>query len=282
MAKELGMIHTVSDQYTISAQGQRFLTDLSGELSEQLQRRIRQGQYYKTVGWDLNLRPHPTSPGLGGIVSGRIKYYLPTKGRCQAYRNAFNTMMSIFKDQGINIRQDERYDFRVPLDNTAVYQNGTQFVNVSSINGTSQLNMSDGTNQDIFTVYNQSVKPVNSAAGINNTGFGAYGSTSDYILQDGVTNFGNPDYASTEFEVLNFTVSFDGVNKIGDTLQLRADPALYIAILAGQFEIRIDDVQFEAGATLLTLDVNTHVAGWKSIIQPPRSRTKMKKTRGKN
>lgn len=282
MAKELGMIHTVSDQHTVSAQGQRFLTDLSGELSRQLQRRIRQGQYYKTVGWDLNLRPHPTTPGVGGIVSGRIKYYLPTKGRCQAYRNAFNTMMSIFKDQGINIRQDERYDFRVPLDNTAVYVNGAQFVNVSSINGTSQLNMSDGTNQDIFTVYNQSVIPNNASTGINSTGFGAYGSTSDYILNDGVTQFGNPDYASTEFEILNFTVSYDGVNKIGETLQLRADPALYIAILSGQFEIFIDDVSFEAGATSLTLDVNTHVAGWKSIIQPPRSRSKKKMTGGKN
>jgi len=271
MAKELGMIHTVSDSHTVSGQGQRFLTDLSGELSLQLQRRIRQGQYYKTVGFDLNLRPHPTTPTAGGIVSGKIKYYLPTKGRCAAYRNAFNTMMSIFKDQGINIRQDKRYDFRVAFDNTANYVNGAQFINVSSIDGTNQLDMTSQNDNDIFQVYNQSVVPINNATPVNSTGFGAYGSTSDYILNDGATQFGNPDYASQQHEVLNFTVSYDGSNKIGDTLQLRADPALYIAILAGQFEILIDAVDFETGATQLILDVNTHVAGWKSIIQPPRS-----------
>lgn len=277
MAKELGMIHTVSDSVTVSAQGQRFLVDLSTELSLQLQRRIRQGQYYKTVGFDLNLRPHPTTPTAGGIVSGRIKYYLPTKGRCNAYRNAFNTMMSIFKDQGINIRQDKRYDFRVAFDNTANYVNGTQFINVSSIDGTNQLDMTSQNDNDIFQVYNQSVVPINNATPVNSTGFGAYGSTSDYILNDGATQFGNPDYASQTPEVLNFTVSFDGTNKIGDTLQLRADPALYIAILAGQFEILIDTVDFETGATQLRLDVNTHVAGWKSIIQPPRRTKKMTK-----
>lgn len=276
MAKELGMIHTVSDSLTVSAQGQRFLTDLSGELSNQLQRRIRQGQYYKTVGWDLNLRPHPTTPTLGGIVSGRIKYYLPTKGRCAAYRNAYNTMMSIFKDQGISIRQDKRYDFRVAFDNTSQYVNGAQFINVSSIDGSNQLDMSSNNDNDIFQVYNQSVVPAVQGTPVNSTGFGAYGSTSDYILNDGATQFGNPDFANTDPEILNFTVSYDGTNKIGDTLQLRADPALYIAILAGQFEILIDTVDFEVGASSLILDVNTHVAGWKSIIQTPGKRTKRK------
>ena len=97
MAKELGLIHTVNKTYTIPGVLESttpFLlgkVDVPGELTEQLQRTIRQGCYYKTVGIDMSL-------GLDQDldqsvqVSGSIRYYSPTEGRCEAFRGAFKAM----------------------------------------------------------------------------------------------------------------------------------------------------------------------------------------------
>ena len=252
---------------------------MAGTLSEQLQRRIRQGQYFKTVGFDLNLSAHPLTPQAGGTVTGKIRYYLPTQGRCEAYRNGFKSMMNVFKTQGINIRANQKYDFRVPLANTAVYVNGAQFLNVSSIDGATQLDLSGLSQQGLFHVHNESVVPTQQG-GINPTGFGAYGSTSDYVLNDGSLFDGNPMVAERGFEEIPFTITLDVSDNSNTTFQWRPDPALYLAILTGQFEINIDELEFEAGATQLILDVNAHVSGWKSIMSTPKPR-KPRKTGGK-
>ena len=77
MAKSLGQLHTVNKLLTVTGSNQQFDIDFSGELTKQLQRMIRQGQFYKLVGIDMSM----TTVGEtgGGQVSGYIRYYAPTR-----------------------------------------------------------------------------------------------------------------------------------------------------------------------------------------------------------
>ena len=83
MAKQLGMIHTVNYQFGAGlAEGQKYLVDLPGQLTDQLQRMVRQAGYFKVVGIDMTLRNIPGSVLLEPIpIAGRIQYYAPTPGR---------------------------------------------------------------------------------------------------------------------------------------------------------------------------------------------------------
>ncbi len=86
-AKELGMIHSTNFTRRVTnstSSGSTSLLDLPGQLSEQLQRLIRQGQYFKIAGIDIGLMPVGSTTSAS--VSGILKYYAPTKGRCAAYR----------------------------------------------------------------------------------------------------------------------------------------------------------------------------------------------------
>ena len=122
-AKELGMLHTVNFKQRLSDGDSIVLNnDLCGQLTEQLQRMVRQGQYLKVTGIDIGLRPYASSP-INGVVTGVLRYFAPTKGRCEAYRGAFKAMAQIMKDQGINMRDNEFYDFRVPIRDSSIYSN---------------------------------------------------------------------------------------------------------------------------------------------------------------
>jgi hypothetical protein len=61
----------------------------------------------------------------------------------------------------------------------------------------------------------------------------------------------------------------------------RPDPALYVAILCGQLQIVIDEIDLPAGTPSVTLEVAAQVSGWKSIMGNPdkkkRSSKKMRK-----
>ncbi len=96
MAKSLGMIHTVNQLMTPDGQDQIWTLDLSTLLSRQLQQQVRQGNYFKCVGIDMSLQGLDQDGDTtgGGQVSGTIRYWAPTKGRCAAYRSAFQTVMS--------------------------------------------------------------------------------------------------------------------------------------------------------------------------------------------
>jgi hypothetical protein len=55
-AKELGMLHSVNFSQNLSdGSTDIYNHDLAGQLTEQLQRMVRQGQYFKVAGIDIGL-----------------------------------------------------------------------------------------------------------------------------------------------------------------------------------------------------------------------------------
>ena len=88
--------------------------------------------------------------------------------------------------------------------------------------------------------------------------------------------------ASLDYEEIPFQLALSTDPNVATTgtFQFRPDPALYIAVLAGQFEITIDDL--DVGSVLgledVTLDISIMVSGWKSIMGNPNK----KKTRRMN
>ena len=53
MPKSLGQIHTVNFSKTVNASGDIKNCDISGELTSQLSKMVRQGQNFKVVGIDM-------------------------------------------------------------------------------------------------------------------------------------------------------------------------------------------------------------------------------------
>jgi hypothetical protein len=62
-AKSLGQIHTVNNFYPVSASGDLMNIDLPGQLTDQLQRMVRCGNYFKIVGIDMTLDTVGTNGG---------------------------------------------------------------------------------------------------------------------------------------------------------------------------------------------------------------------------
>jgi hypothetical protein len=71
---------------------------------------------------------------------------------------------------------------------------------------------------------------------------------------------------------------------LGGTLtwQWRPDPALYLAVLAGQFEVEITETKIAgAGSDSLQFSVAYSVAGWKSIMgNPDKKRRRSRRSNG--
>ncbi len=286
-SKELGMLHTVNFSHRLSDGTSEFnIHDLCGQLTEQLQRMVRQGQYLKVTGIDIGLQPYGPTP-INGVVAGVLRYYAPTKGRCEAYRSAFKAMASVMKDQGISMRDNEFYDFRVPLRDSSVYTNS--FFNGASFDGATEIAMNGAAPNGVFQVHNESVQPKQTGATFS-SGFNVYGTTTDFVLNQNQQGFqGNPDVANLEFEEIPFQISLamesvaPGVDpqiNTSSTFQWRPDPALYLAILAGQFEIDIQETQSSGGANDLELKVSYTVSGWKSIMGNPDKKRRSRRSNG--
>lgn len=276
MAKELGQIHTVNYNETVSAVGNKLLVDLPGQLTNQLQRMVRQGQYFKVVGIDMTCRDLVGTQGEVA-VSGVLNYYAPTEGRCNAYKNAYRAVRKGMQLQGINIRGNQHYDFRVPLGVTTGYLNGADFLNQATIDGTNQLTLDDSaasTSDEVFTVYNANIQPAQTAVVNFNEGFGlpgAAGTTTDFVLNEGEYHEGSRvAFAEINKEQIPFSISFGTDSAAGTSstmmFQWRPDPALYLAVLTGQFEIEIDDINDSVPGTSVNLEITVHVSGWKSIM----------------
>ncbi len=160
-AKELGMLHTVNFKQTYaSGDANTFNNDLAGQLTEQLQRMVRQGQYFKVTGIDMGLFPTSSTVAASGSITGKLRYYAPTRGRCEAYRDAFKTMAEAMKGQGISMRDNAFYDFRVPLRDSSLYANAIPFANGATFNGADELAMNKAAPNGVFQVHNESVQPV--------------------------------------------------------------------------------------------------------------------------
>ncbi len=274
MPKSLGMIHSVNVTETVSNVGDKILIDLPGQLTNQLQRMVRAGQYFKVVGIDIGLTD-VAGPASTIMVEGSLNYYAPTVGRCNALKNAYKAVMKGMKLQGINVRGNRQYDFRVPIGLTTNYVNGATYLNQATIDGTNMLVL-DATaasaTDEVFSVYNANIQPSQTAVVNFNEGFGlpgAPGAPTDFVLNEGEYYEGSLiPAAELEKEEIPFQVSFgdDGTTSSVTNFNWRPDPALYLAVLTGQFELEVNTIMDFAGGNFATLEVAVHVSGWKSIM----------------
>ena len=291
-AKELGQIHTVNYRQAINfgeTTPNSFINiDLPGQLSEQLQNMVRAGTYHKVVGIDMTMDTVGTTGG--GQITGRLRYYAPTKGRCEAFRAAFKAMKEQMKNQGISTSTNPLYDFRAPLnDNTHV--NGA-FPNRATLDGRTGLALNNQNNPgaSIFGVHNESVRPTytDSAGTLYPDGFDTLlanqdeGNATDFVLNDTVPFSGNRNSASIEYEEIPFMLTWTpDSTDFAVNWNWRPDPALFLAVLCGQISMVIEEANYDGGNTSgLNLNVAVMVSGWKSIMGDPsksKSKRKMKK-----
>ncbi len=289
MARQnLGQIHIANREIQVGTSGDSEYIDLCAELTKQLQTLVRAGTYHKVTGIDIGI----DTQGLvgGGQVTGKIYYFAPTRGRCEAFRGAFAAMRNVFKMQGISMRDNEMYDFKAPLD-----ENGDNaFANQATLDGTNGLCLSNDTDQaaSIFHVHNASVKPTyeGTTGDLYQTGFDtilteAYEAATglikpDFVLNDEIAYTGNEMTASTQKEFIPFVLSWTpDSTDIAVEFQWRPDPALYLAVLCGQLRLEVEEVNLDEGAPALNLQIAVHVAGWKSIMADPETKKKKRSKR---
>ena len=285
MPKSLGMIHNVDVKMPVTGNGNRFNIDLPGLLTEQLQTMVRCGTYHKVVGIDLTLTTQGTLGG--GQVTGEILYYSPTRGRCEAFRGAFKSMKEQMKIQGVSMHNNAQYDFRVPINNAST-TTGNIFNNQATLNGDEGLALNHTTEgASIFGVHNRSVEPTNAAtaagdlfpAGFNTLIGGPDSSNVDFVLNDRAIYTGNENSASLDYQSIPFTLSYTpDSTDLTLSLEWRPDPALFTAVLCGQMQIFIEEVNKDGGAGTLELNTSVMVSGWKSIMgDPQKAKGKRKK-----
>lgn len=199
-----------------------------------------------------------------------------------AYRNAYKATMAVMRDQGINHRADDMYDFRVAFSEEAALFTPA-FPNVATLNGSDELVLVGGTNpqQNIFTVHNSNVAPVSSVQ-TQPIPFGTYGNTSDFRLNEVQPFSGNPDAAHLTPEYIPFTAAYDNdAEEYVVQLDWRPDPALYLAVMCGLFRVQIDSGELNDD-NFLRMNFALHFAGWKSIMGNPDKKKAKRSSRGKS
>ncbi len=292
-AKELGQIHTVNYSQAVTSTDtyprNSILVDLPGQLTEQLQTMVRAGTYHKVVGIDMTLDTVGTQGG--GQITGYIRYYAPTRGRCEAFRSAFKAMKEQMQNQGVNTRTNPLYDFRAPI-NEFAHASGA-FPNQATLDGKDGLALYNSASEghSIFGVHNRSVEPqyTGTTGDLFADGFDTLlasdseGNSTDFVLNDTIPYTGNRHAASIEYETIPFMLSWTP-----DTTDLslfwnwRPDPALYLAVLCGQMSIVIEELNVDGDASAVNLNVAVMVSGWKSIMgNPEKKRSSKKKSRSK-
>jgi len=298
------MIHTASFNYeTYEDAGvgvnAAFLCDISQELSNQLSRNVRQGQYYKVVGIDMTLDIPESLPLIETTkctVKGRLRYFAPTQGRCAAYRAGFKTVMAQMKAAGITPSKNKAYDFRVtPREIDNYYPNPVfgPIYNLATLDGTNRLSLTDGTSvgAELFDTHNLSVEPTATGTPAFSEGLTSrmMGTPLDFVLDEGFIQGGNPNIANTEMEEISFVMAWDGENEQAVPFNWRPDPALYLPIMCGHVEIVLDEIVADGDEpgpppTFAGVEINCaiHVAGWKSIMSDPKTKsTSSTKSHGK-
>jgi len=291
-AKELGQLHILNFEKDVNDSGDILNCDISGELSKQLQRIVRQGNNFKVVGIDMSLN---TAGQIGGgQVSGFIRYYAPTKGRCMAYREAYKAMMTAMKLQGINHRSNKFYDFRAGFNTLG--PNGGAIVNQATLNGATGLALyHPGTSSaSIFDVHNDGVKPEGfdgSSGDLFPSGFNTMGVQStptDFVLNDAPLFEGNSDIADVNWEYIPFQMSWTpDSTDIATIFEWRPDPALYLAVMTGQLQVFVEEVNKDAPSgepkpAYLEMSVAVMVSGWKSIMSDGKKKKSRRSRKSKS
>ena len=276
MAKSLGQIHTVNYTQSVTNTGaaqNAILVDLPGQLTKQLQTIVRAGTYHKCVGIDMTLDAVGTLGG--GQITGYIRYYAPTRGRCEAFRGAFKAMKEQMKNQGVDTQTNPLYDFKAPL-NEFVHLSGAM-ENQATLDGATGLALYNLAvpGSSIFDVHNRNVQPTYTAAAgdMFQPGFNTLlqsSSGTDFVINDTVPFTGDRNSASTEYESIPFMLSWTpDTTDIAVQWNWRPDPALFLAILCGQMSVVCEEVNLDGGAGAINLNVAVMVSGWKSIMGDP-------------
>ncbi len=291
-SKELGQIHTVNTKLELPGGdgGTGFALgdiDLPAELSQQLQQMVRQGNFFKVVGIDISIDLDAVND-RDVYLQGFLRYYAPTRGRCAAYRGAFKAMADQMKNQGISMRDNHLYDFRAPINE--IY--ASTFRNQATLDGVAGLALSNANaTASIFGVHNASVQPksTNPTADIFAEGFSTLLSPAgtDFVLNDTRLYSGNEMIANEQYEEIPFQLEMSSVhgNSVTATFQWRPDPALYLAVMCGQFQVYLEDYRVDPQVItqLPQLNVAVMVSGWRSIMGNPdkkkKSRRRSKKKR---
>jgi hypothetical protein len=287
-SKELGQIHTVNTKLQLPAGdgGVSFELgdiDCPAELSQQLQQMVRQGNFFKIVGIDMSIDLDAVDD-KDVYIQGVFRYYAPTRGRCAAYRGAFKAMADQMKNQGISMRDNHLYDFRAPINNV----HAASFRNQATLDGTNGLALrNDATAAaSIFGVHNASVQPVSTTpvGDLYAEGFSTLLSPAgtDFVLNDTRLYTGNEMIASEQYEEIPFQLEMSSVHgqSVTATFQWRPDPALYLAVMCGQFQIYVEDYRVDPQipiTQLPQLNVAVMCSGWKSIMGNPDKKRSSKK-----
>jgi hypothetical protein len=211
----------------------------------------------------------------GGQIAGYIRYYAPTKGRCEAFRGAFKAMKEQMKTQGVETRTNPLYDFRAPL-NELAHLNGV-FPNRATLDGTNGLALYNSAvpGASIFDVHNRNVKPTYTGVpgDLFQPGFDTLLQSSagtDFVLNDAVPFTGDRNTASLEYEEIPFMLTWTpDTTDFAVNWNWRPDPALFLAILCGQMSVVVEEVNLDGGAGAVNLNVAVMVSGWKSIMGDP-------------
>jgi hypothetical protein len=165
-----------------------------------------------------------------------------------------------------------------------LYANAVPFANGATFDGVNELAIVKTAPNGVFSVHNESVQPVQATATFSE-GFGVFGNAgNDFVLNVNQQGYqGNPMIADDEFEEIPFQLSLDTTTgqDANSTLtwQWRPDPALYLAILAGQFECEIEECKINTSGGVVSLSVTYSVAGWKSIMGNPDRKKKGRRAR---
>jgi hypothetical protein len=183
-------------------------------------------------------------------------------------------MADLMKTQGVSMRDNHQYDFRVALSNNPSLT--ATFASNATLDGTNGLALAHATlpGASVFDVYNESINPTSAGAASFSEGFDTIlasgAAKTDFVLADTNLFSGNDDFASVVIDKIPFQLSY-GPNDTTVSFQWRPDPALYVAVMCGLFEVFIEDC---TSPTNLELDITIMTSGWKSIMGNPNKKAR--------
>lgn len=289
------------DAFMDGAGGDKFLIDISEQMSTLYGRLIRQGQIFRVR--DISCRivnPNTVAQDEVMAVSGKYVWYAPTKPRKEAWKNAFVATMDARKRIGFKTNTDG-YDFRVGFAEGYSTDVGAFGVGVKmnawlDEAGEPLMFTHSNDEQNIFTVYNSMMAHVQLPGQLSYSGFGSpyqkdTGALTDVL--DFVTNDDTPYFtkgaASTEAQTHPFMVSFTSLyeSAAGATEDANSvttsDSSGYIGdVLCGLVGIYVDTTTIDDDMPQTqdwALNVSVDVQSWKPILK--RRKSKRGRRKGK-
>lgn len=210
------------DAFADGAGDDRFLIDLSEDLSQLYGKMIRQGQVFRVRQIDIRLiNPNTLVQDEVMAVAGNLSYFHPTKPRKEAWRNAYQTVQQNRRALGIRTGSKDDYDFRVGYladysTDVGAWGEGVKFN--AWVNADDDPLCLDHTTvkNSVFGVYNRqhqtSAHPANQDGGFGHWAqkdADAIADELDFITNE--TEYFSPELASAVASKIPFQVAFSNV-----------------------------------------------------------------------